>query len=236
MSKPRVISDGRGQAGATLVEALVALTVVALTLITAAGGLQLLAGSGDRGAQVAARQEMFSRGIAVIRRDIERLERMVWKRGQVMEFAFHADAAHLAFVVVEPPFPTEAGPYFVTYSILRRPHGDVLTRSRVPFDPSITDLRRLPQQERVDVLEGNYRFRFAYLNRTGGGEQWLTQWSDPDRLPDLVRVEVASLAKGGRPMQPIVFRARIDAERSCVKEQGSACTVGNQGILISGSR
>jgi general secretion pathway protein J len=236
MSEPRVTSHGDGQAGATLVEVLVALAVVALTLATAASGLYLLAGSSDRGAQVVARQDMFSRGTAVLRRDIERLERVAWKRGQNVEFAFHADATNLAFVVVEPPFPSEAGPYFVAYSIQQRPDGDVLTRSRAPFDFSTADMRRLPTEELVNVLEGNYRFRFAYLDRKGGREQWVSQWPDPRRLPDLVRVEVSSLVEGGRPMQPIVFRPRIDAERTCVKDAGTACTIGSQGVLVSGSR
>ena len=88
MSTPGVTSYGDGQAGATLVEMLAALAVVALTLVAAASGLRQLAGSADRGAQVIARHDMFSSGIDVLRRDIERLERVVWKRGENTEFVF----------------------------------------------------------------------------------------------------------------------------------------------------
>lgn len=236
MSISKVTSHGDGQAGATLVEVLAALAVVALTLVIAAGGMHLLGSSAGRGAQVVVRQDMFSRGTAVLRRDIERLERVIWKRGENLEFAFHAEATSLAFIVIEPPFPTEAGPYFVAYSILQRPDGDVLARSRAPFDSSITNMRRVPAQEPVNVLEGHYRFRFGYLERKGGREQWVSQWSDAHRLPDLIRLEIAGLVEAARPITPIVFRPRIDAERTCVKEQDSRCTVGNQGVLVSGSR
>jgi general secretion pathway protein J len=98
---------------------LAALAVVALTLVAAASGLRQLAGSADRGAQVIARHDMFSSGISVLRRDVERLERVIWKRGQNTEFVFHADATNLTFVAIEPPFPSEPGTYFVAYAIVR---------------------------------------------------------------------------------------------------------------------
>jgi len=236
MSIPGVTSYGDGQAGATLVEMLAALAVVALTLVTAASGLRLLASSGDRGAQLVARHDMFSRGTAVLRRDVERLERVVWKRGQNTEFAFHAEATNLTFIVIEPPFPSEPGPYFVVYAILQRPDGDVLTRGRAPFDVSTADIQRLHTEDLVAVLEGPYRFRFGYLARNEGRERWVSQWSDPHRLPDLISLEVLDRAEGGRPMQPIIFRPRIDAERTCVKETGISCTIGSRGVLVSESR
>lgn len=236
MSTPAVTSGGDAQAGATLVETLAALAVVALTLATAATGLRQLAGSADRGAQVVARHDMFSSGIAALRRDVERIERVVWKRGQDAEFAFHANATNLTFIVIEPPFPSDAGAYFVVYAILQRPDGDVLTRGRAPFDLSTADIQRLPAEDFVTVLEGPYRFRFGYLDRKEGRERWVSQWSDPYRLPELISLEVLGRVEGGRPMQPIVLRPRIDAERTCVKEQAISCTIGNRGVLVSESR
>jgi general secretion pathway protein J len=172
----------------------------------------------------------------VLRRDVERIERVVWKRGPKAEFAFHADATNMTFIVIEPPFPSEAGPYFVVYAILQRPGGDVLTRGRAPFDPSTADMQRLPTQDLVTVLEGPYRFRFGYFDRKEGRERWVSQWSDPYRLPDLISLEVLGRVEGGRPMQPIIFRPRIDAESTCVKEQSISCTIASRGVLVSESR
>ncbi len=222
------------QSGVTLIELVVALAVVALTLAIAANGLMLLARSGDRGAQVVARHDVLSRGIDVLRRDIERLERALWKRGDNAEFVFRGDAAGLTFVVVEPPFPTEAGPYFVVYAIQQRRDGATLTRARTPVRASAADLQRLSADEEVAVIEGPYRLRFLYLDRKEGREQWLAQWSDRYRLPDLIGLEVSGLTDGRGAMPPIVFRPRIDAERGCVKEEGS-CTIGAGGALASES-
>jgi general secretion pathway protein J len=221
------------QSGVTLVEIVVALAVIALALALAATGLKLLAHSGERGAAVIARHDILSRGLDVLRRDIERLERVVWKRGERAQFAFHGDAARLAFVAIEPPFPTEPGPYFIVYSIRQSPGSAVLTRERAPFQPSAPDILRLPTQDAVALIEGTYRLRFLYLDRKGGRDRWLAHWPDPARLPSLIALEITGEAHGpgGTAMPPVIFRPRIDAELTCVKDASSTCTLDSAGAL-----
>lgn len=223
--------QGDAQSGVTLVEIVVALAVIGLTLAVAASGMRLLAHSGDRGADLIARHDILSRGIDVLRRDIERLQRAVWKRGDTAEFVFRGEATRLALVAVEPPFPTEAGPYLIAYSIRQRRDGAVLTRDRAPFPVPVADWDRLSTADSVAVIEGPYRLRFQYLDRREGRERWLSQWSDPDRLPALVALEVTGLADRGSPMPPVVFRPRIDAELGCTKDESSLCTTGTDGTL-----
>jgi prepilin-type N-terminal cleavage/methylation domain-containing protein len=226
-------ATGGGQSGVTLVEIVVALAVVALTLGIAAGGLRLLGRSGQRGSEVVARHDVLSRGLDVLRRDIERMERVVWKRGDTLELVFAGDAARLTFVAVEPSFPTEAGPYFLTYTVQQSRDGAVLTRERAPYQTSVTDIRRLAGRDSVAVIEGPYRLRFLYLERREGRERWLPQWPDPQRLPELISLEVSGLNESNRSMPPLVFRPRTDVERSCIKDDGGACTVGSGGVLAS---
>lgn len=233
MTRRRATSPGDPQSGVTLVEIVVALAVVALTLGIAAGGLRLLGRSGERGAAVVARHDVLSRGIDVLRRDIERLERVVWKHGDTPEFVFDGDADRLTFVAIEPAFPTEAGPYFLIYAVRQRPDGAVLTRERAPYRASVPDIRRLAGPDPVAIIEGPYRLRFLYLERKEGRQRWLPQWSDPQRLPELISLEVSGLAEGSAPMPPLVFRPRADAERSCVKDDDGACTAGGGGALSS---
>jgi general secretion pathway protein J len=218
----------RDQSGVTLIEVLVALAITALALAIAGGGFRLLSRASDRGAVLIARHEVLSRGLDVLRRDIERLERVAWKRGENAEFVFRGDAGRLTFVVVEPPFPSDAGPYFVIYAIEQGRDGAVLTRERAPFQASAADLVGLKTADSVAVLEGPYRMRFIYLERKEERERWVTEWSDPSRIPRLLGLEISGLT--GDPFR-IVFRPRIDAERSCVKEEGGSCTIGTKGAL-----
>jgi len=225
------MSPGEGQSGVTLIEVVVALAVVALTLGIAAGGLHLLGRSGERGTGIIARHDVLSRGLDVLRRDIERLERVVWKRGDTPELVFHGDAGRLAFVAVEPSFPTEAGPYVLIYAVQQRHDGAVLTRERAPYRTSAPDIRRLAGRDSVAVIDGPYRLRFLYLERKEGRQRWLPQWSDPNRLPELISLEVSGLAERSATMPPLVFRPRADAERSCIKEDDGGCTIGSGGAL-----
>jgi hypothetical protein len=214
-----------------LLEVLVALAVVALALAIVASGLRLLGRSGSRGAELIARHEALSRGIGVLRRDIERLERAVWKRGDGnAEFVFRGSAAGLAFVVVGSSFPVEDGPHLVVYSITQQDNGIQLTRERAPFEASTTDIERPPGRELVTLVEGRYRLRFLY--RSVGGGQWLTYWSDLYSLPDLIGLEVSDLGNDAA-MPLIVFRPRVDAERSCVKDESGSCTIGARGSLAA---
>jgi prepilin-type N-terminal cleavage/methylation domain-containing protein len=224
-------SHGHRQSGVTLIEMVVALAVIALTLALAAAALRLLAHSGERGALIIARHDALSRGLDVLRRDIERLERAVAKPGGRPHFAFHGDAARLAFVAVEPPFPSEPGPYLIVYTIQQRPDGARLTRERAPFAASALDILRLPRQDAVDLIEGALRLRFLYLDRTAGGDRWLAHWPDPLRLPSLIALQIAGL--DGAAMPPIVFRPRIDAEASCVEDGARTCSLGNDGALAA---
>jgi general secretion pathway protein J len=225
---------GRGdrEAGFTLVELLAALIVIALTLGSVVTGLRLLGRSGERGSQLIARQDMLSRGIDVLRRDVERLERVVHRRERDAAFVFHGDEKRLTFVVIEPPVPSEPGPYYIFYSIEQGAEGATLLRSRAPYDAMAKDIRRLVPQDEVTVLEGPYTLRFAYLQREAGRERWISPWPDHNRLPALIKLEIR--ARGRLPeLPPLVFRPRIDAEQGCIKDTVGACTLRTAGTLVA---
>lgn len=232
MSKPEPLSAGGGQAGVTLIELVAALVVLALTFAIAGTGLRFLARSSDRGTELIARHDMLSRGLDAMRRDVERLQRVTWKRGRNTEFAFSGDSKGLTFVGIEPPFPTQAAPFFLIYSILQKSDWGTLVRGRAPFDAGAKDINKLRGEDEVTVLEGPYTFRFSYYEHKEGRERWVPRWTERDRLPELIRLEIVGLSAGGGSMQPIVFRPRIDAEQACVKEGTGACTIRSGGALV----
>jgi general secretion pathway protein J len=224
------------QAGMTLVELIVALAVVALTLGAAATGMRLLGRSSDRGARHITHQDMLSRGVDAVRRDVERMQRVVRTRERQAEFVFYGDAKSLIFVVVEPPVPNEAGPYFILYSVDESDGAGTLVRSRAPYNAAAINLNRLRGQDDVTVLEGPYSFRFSYFDSKAERERWRARWQDPSRLPALIRLEISSHG-GGTDIPPLVFRPRADAEQGCIKDMaakgaGPTCTLRTGGTLL----
>jgi prepilin-type N-terminal cleavage/methylation domain-containing protein len=229
MMKPVSASESNraGEAGVTLIELLAALVVVALAFAVFGTGFRLLAKSGDRGTELIARHDMLSRGIDAMRHDVERLERVSWKRGRNNEFVFSGDSKGFTFVGVEPPFPTHAAPFFIIYAIDQRKDWSTLVRSRAPFDIGTKDLQRVRGEDDVTVLEGPFRLQFAYFERKEGRERWVARWSERDRLPEMIRLEI----KGAGAPAPIVFRPRVDTEVSCIKQAGATCTLASKGVL-----
>ncbi|MBO0767010.1 MAG: prepilin-type N-terminal cleavage/methylation domain-containing protein [Hyphomicrobiaceae bacterium] len=212
---------GNRQSGFTLIEIVVAMVVTVLTLGLAAGAFRLLSHSGERGDRLLARHDSLARGIDVLRRDIERLERVTTQRDDGRALVFLGDSSHLTFVAVEPPFPTEPGPYFIAYAIRQGRDGATLTRERAPFQRSAIDLSRLRTGDSAAVIEGPYAMRFLYLERTKGRERWLTQWTDPVDPPSLIGLEITGVADGATVLPLLTFRPRIDAEAGCVRERGA---------------
>ena len=129
------------------------------------------------------------------------------------------DSKGFTFVGVEPPYPTQAAPFFLVYSIAQGSDWGTLVRGRAPFDAGAKDINRLRREDEVTVLEGPYTFRFSYYERKEGRERWVPRWTERERLPELIRLEILGLGAGGGAVQPIVFRPRIDAEQSCVKDR-----------------
>jgi general secretion pathway protein J len=228
-------ASGAGrQAGVTLVELIVALTVMAMTLGAAATGLRLLGNSGDRGTRLMAQHDMLSRGVDALRRDIERLERVVRGQGREPEFVFHGDARTLVFVAVEPPVPSEPGPYFIVYSVEQADRSGRLVRSRAPYDGSARDISRLRTEDDVVVLEGPFAFRFSYFERSERQDRWTARWQHKNRLPDLIRLEARGTGEGAVSLPALIFRPRSNAELGCLKEAAAGtCSTRSGGQLAA---
>jgi general secretion pathway protein J len=232
MSVCKRVESEVGEAGFTLIELLAALIVTALCLAAVVTGVRLLGRSGERGAHVIARQDMLSRGVDVLRRDIAQLQRVVHRRDRDSEFVFAGDEKRLTFVAIEPPVPSDPGPYFVVYSVEQGEKESALVRSRAPYDAMAKDIHRLPTHDEVTVLEGPYVFRFGYLRRDAGGERWVSRWQDRDRLPALIKLEIG--VRGHVPeLPPLIFRPHVDAEQACIKDKMGLCTLRTAGVLVT---
>lgn len=220
------------EAGFTLIEIMVALVLFATILSLAGTGIRLLGASASLGAATIDRNEMLARGIGVLRKDMERIERLTELRGDQPEFLFTGEASRIEMIAIEPPYPSEPGHYVITYTIARAGGTSRLVRSRVastafgapPVSPGESDT--------VTLIEGPFEMRFSFLERgQEGNSRWTNQWVERRAIPSLVRLEVLGALRGRAVMPPIIVRPRIDAETSCLDEESDVCSATNNGVL-----
>ena len=216
------------QSGMTLVEIVVALVVIGMTFAIAAGAFRVLARSGGIGNELIGRHDMFSRGIDAVRRDIERLERIaLGKQADDAQFEFSGTERTMAFVAVEPPFPTHAGLFLIRYEITERGGRGVVVRSRSPYVAG-SPIPASRAEDAVTVLDGPYRFVFSYLERREGRERWVARWTDRTSLPVLVKLDVVDGESGVAALPPLMFRPRPEVEQGCAKPGTGPCTMARQ--------
>jgi general secretion pathway protein J len=223
------------QGGFTLVELLVSLTILGVILGLLAGGLRVIAKNLDRSAERIDTLDMVSRAADIFMRDTAGLQRVVAIDGDIPRFIFTGTADGLSFVTLEPPYPTVAGPYFVRYSVIANgPHAE-LVRARAPYQHRMLVFPGATLANRVSLLQGPYRYRFAYSDRTATRGRWLETWPFRNRLPELIRLQIIDPQRDAAIAPSIVAAIAADAELSCLVEKVRVCSPKTGGELKAGS-
>jgi general secretion pathway protein J len=224
------------QAGFTLIELLVSLTIMSVMLGLLVGALRVVSKNWDAHAEQIDRLDMISRAADILNRDAASLQRVLPAIGeQNLRYVFHGQPGQLSFVTLEPPYPTEAGPYFVDYSIVANGQGTELVRARAQYQPHMLAFPGATPANRVSLLEGAFQYRFTYGARGKGKLVWYETWPFEKRLPNLIRLEVVDVRSGAAASPPIVVAVRADAEMSCLASEPRPCSAGGDGELKASS-
>jgi len=222
------------QAGFTLIELLVSLTLLGVILALLTNALQVVSKNWDAHARAIDDLDMLSRAADILQRDIAGLQRVTSALDERNpRFLFAGDASHLSFIALEPPFPTEAGPYFIDYSVAPSGSGLELVRARAPYEAGMPGFSGASPANRVSLLQGPYAYRFTYAESTNGRLNWYPRWPFDQRLPALIRLDVLD-AQSGEPAGPgMVAAVRAGAELGCISIEAGPCSTG--GDLKPGS-
>jgi len=222
----------RGEHGFTLIELLVSLTILAVILGLLGSGLRVLSQHADRNNDRIQILDMVARAFDILKRDTAGLQRLGTVTARKPRYLFTGTARELSFVTIEPPYPTAEGPYFVDYSVSRKGNRAELIRARAPFEIGMTAFPGASPANRVPLMEGNVDYRFRYAIDTEKGLVWHDQWSFPNRLPHLIRLEVTDARTGQQALPPLVASVRADAEISCLEDGQSLCSANPKGELL----
>ena len=197
------------QAGFTLLELLIALTLMGLLLAMLYGGLHIGNRSWNAGEQ---RAEQFNELRIVhdfIRRQIRQSLALfhITEDGRVL--AFTGETERLRIVTPMLQHLGRGGLYFVEFDVVASDPGDLLRMRWQPFHPGREDGERLgddsEEPEDTILLSGVEDVKWSYFGQVSVGEdpEWSDKWENLTQLPMLLRL---NLNIRGEPWPDLVVR------------------------------
>ena len=210
------------ESGFTLVELLVALTIAGVSLSILAASVRTIALGREAIGERIETDDAMRRGITLLRRDLRGLLRSVRPIARESELVFEAGPTRLAFVSLQPPFPTAPGPAFVEYRIEQGPQGARLFRRTAKF---VRGARagNAAYGAQEEIVPPGVIARFSYLKSDATTRGWTPYWTSSRKLPAAIRFDPGMV--WGRTFPQIIVPVRAEAEQNCIFEDSQVCTL-----------
>lgn len=179
--------------GFTLVEMLLAVTLMAMLLGLAYGGLRAATRATERGQAVLEDVGSIRITHQFIRRQINQMLPLpfgITEEAEPVRIVFAGDSRRIQFVAPMPGYLGQGGPQVQVLEFVGGPEGDVLQFSHAllqEFEPE-----HLLERDPIVLLEGLEDGRFEFLGRDEEGQVagWAGVWDTPGELPVAVMLDV----------------------------------------------
>jgi general secretion pathway protein J len=180
-------------AGFSLLEILVAVTLLALLLALAFGSLRTAMRSARSGEALVERTDRMRVAQEFLRRQLSHAMPLPFERLEDTgeNRVFVADRDELRFVAPMPGYLARGGPHVQWLRLVDDADGSRLEFDHAQlngYDPD--DPKGDSEREPVVLIEGfrEARFEFRALDEQGELGEWSANWEDPQRLPLVVRL------------------------------------------------
>jgi general secretion pathway protein J len=212
-----VTRRGNREAGFTLIELLIGVTLLAMLATLIASGTRLAGRAWNTAERQSSEIDDMEAVQGLLRRTIARARPAFAGADPAdMTVAFRGEPETMALVSAEPG-TQDGGPWMQERFFLARSGA-----TRALFMSWQSDAAA-PVGE-AKLLNRVAAVRFAYFGppRPGEASAWLDQWSDRDRLPELVRVAVQRDGDNLAAWPELVVATRITGNAGCVYDAQSA--------------
>jgi general secretion pathway protein J len=209
-------------AGFTLIEALVATTLMGVTLAAIGSITAQWLPSWNRGFMRVQRSELFAVALSRLAADLAAAEFVTPNRESKLPlFEGSASAVTLVRSAVGPN--TQGGLEVVRIAETTDRQGIALVRSRAPFAPfGLGDVsaNQLNFTDPVVLLRAPFRVSFSYSSGDGSFSE---AWQNTGQLPSVVRFLVRDQTTGRTLAISSATMVHVDAPADCVSGGGQAC-------------
>lgn len=191
----------RSAAGFSLLEVLLAITLLALLLTGAMSGIRTATRAMHAGEQTIERTNRLRVAQEFIRREIGRSLPLAFgqEHGSGANFVFQGEKDFLRFVAPMPGHLSRGGPYVQTLELARGRNGLQLVFTHNMLNGFDLDKLKPDDGQAVMLLDGIRRGRFEYrkFDDQNELEDWKDDWENPSLLPVMVRIDLEMTPESG---------------------------------------
>lgn len=207
----------RGARGFTLLETVIALTLLAVMLAMLFAGLRMGIRAWDAGSGRGDRADQALLTWSFVRKELTAAFPWRFKDPLAVKLAFRGERERLRIVSMRPAEIGGGGLAFVSFEF-EPPRGTSepgrLVMRRAFAAAGHTDFSAVETAEKFTILEGVSTVRFEYFGAENDATSpaWSDRWEFPQRLPSHVRLKVKL---GEEPLPDMVVAMRLGEEAGC---------------------
>jgi general secretion pathway protein J len=205
--------------GFTLIEVVIAMSLLALIMVLLYSGLTFALRSWDAGDANGRRVADRRLGENFLRREMTEMFPMRWKDATVLKFAFEGERDHLKFVSSRPAGMSQGGLSLVSLDVQpgTEPRSRNLVMRRAMPDDEAVDFAPLDKAEPSLLITNVESVQFSYFGAESDfiEPKWSDSWTFKGAIPLLVKLRVTTV--DGRVLPDFVIRVMLGSEAGCLE-------------------
>jgi general secretion pathway protein J len=208
----------RRSRGFTLVELIIALTLLGLMSAVMFGSLNLASRSWDAGDAKAETTATMRLTAQFLRSQLEGQHPQRMRKVQEFPLLFTGDRDTLRYAATLPARVQGGGIWLYRLAVVPKGDGSQLVLERMIPDLAATTMPEFGEPERTVLADGIKEIRLQYFGRDPGSSAiveptWRDRWDDRQLLPLTLRLDV--IPAKGAPWPPIFASPRESVEAGC---------------------
>ena len=210
------IKNTRKVSGFTLVELLLAVTLMSILLALTYTGLRAATRSSERGEKILAAGGELRAAHQFMRRQLNQMLPLPFaidEGAEATRIVFEGDAGHIQFVAPMPGYLGTGGAQVQRLEFANGDNGDIVLQFSNALLLGFED-ERLLDREPVILLEGISSAGFEFLGKDEDGELtgWVVSWDQRDVLPVAVRLGMEFSEDANLSWPELVAGVRVDEQ------------------------